>query len=48
MLVELAVEVERVLAGQDACPLLVVGTGEEWLTELDTDQLRDLVTLGAL
>ncbi|MEZ5258427.1 MAG: DEAD/DEAH box helicase [Ilumatobacteraceae bacterium] len=27
---------------------LVVGTGEEWLTELDTDQLRDLVTLGAL
>ena len=24
----------------------VVGTGEEWLTELDTDQLRDLLLLG--
>ncbi len=23
----------------------IVGTGEEWLTELSTDELRDLVTL---
>ena len=25
----------------------IVGTGEGWLTELSTDQLRDLVTLDA-
>ncbi len=23
----------------------ILGTGEEWLTELSTDELRDLVTL---
>ena len=25
----------------------IVGTGEEWLTELSTRQLRDLITLEA-
>jgi hypothetical protein len=25
----------------------IIGTGESWLTELDTDQLREIVTLSA-
>ena len=33
------IESKRALAEQ------VVGTGEQWLTELDTDRLRDLLLL---
>jgi len=33
------IESKKALAEQ------VVGTGENWLTELDTDQLRDLLLL---
>ncbi len=33
-------------AQEEASPRPVVGTGEAWLTELNTSQLRDLFTLG--
>ena len=37
--IDMLIESKRALAEN------VVGTGEAWLTELDTEELRDLITL---
>ncbi len=37
--------IDAMIAGKRALADRVVGTGEEWLTELDTDELRDIVAL---
>ena len=39
--IDAMIEAKRTLAGS------VVGDGEQWLTELSTDELRDLVELSA-
>ncbi len=39
--------IDELIESKKALAESVIGTGEAWLTELDTDQLRDLVTLSA-
>jgi SNF2 family DNA or RNA helicase len=38
-------KIDEMIEAKKAVAESVVGTGEEWLTELDTAQLRDLVAL---
>jgi SNF2 family DNA or RNA helicase len=37
--------IDELIESKQALAESVVGTGEAWLTELTTDQLRELVTL---
>jgi SNF2 family DNA or RNA helicase len=39
--------IDELIESKKALAESVIGTGEAWLTELDTDQLRDMVTLSA-
>jgi SNF2 family DNA or RNA helicase len=37
--------IDDLIESKKALAESVIGTGEAWLTELDTDQLREMVTL---
>ena len=37
--------INDIIESKQALAESIVGSGENWLTELDTDQLRDLLTL---
>jgi SNF2 family DNA or RNA helicase len=38
-------KIDEMIEGKQALAASVLGSGEQWLTELSTDQLRDLVAL---
>jgi SNF2 family DNA or RNA helicase len=37
--------IHEIIENKQALAESIVGSGENWLTELDTDQLRELLTL---